>query len=141
MVRPRQCRRVGQLPQATYYKPRGVPLRGLEQVGLEVDELEALRLADLEGLYQEAAAERMNVSRQTFGRILEAAHRKVADALVNGKALSIEGGAIEVAGPAGPLRRCDRRRGGSMHRRGRCRRRGQPQGGQADQKADADRPG
>ena len=64
----------------------------LQQVSLSVDELEAIRLADLEGLYQEQAAQQMNVSRQTFGRILEAAHKKVADALVNGKALSIEGG-------------------------------------------------
>ena len=123
MVRPRQCRRVGQLPQATYYKPRGVPLRALEQVGLTVDELEAIRLADLEGLYQEAAAEQMNVSRQTFGRILEAAHKKVADALVNGKALSIEGGPIEVVGPgaSGPGRRGQ---GGPGRGRGRCRRQG-----------------
>lgn len=125
MPRPRQCRRVGQLPQATYYKPRGVPLRALEQVGLTVDELEAIRLADLEGLYQEAAAEQMNVSRQTFGRILEAAHRKVADALVNGKALSIEGGPIEVAGPAGPgPGGGGQGRGGPRGGRGQCRRRG-----------------
>ena len=124
MVRPRQCRRVGQLPQATYYKPRGVPLRALEQVGLTVDELEAIRLADLEGLYQEAAAEQMNVSRQTFGRILEAAHKKVADALVNGKALSIEGGSVEVVGPGvSGLGRRGQGRGGRG--RGRCQRRGQ----------------
>ncbi len=128
MPRPRQCRRIGQLPPATYYKPRGVPLRVLEQVALTVDEFEAIRLADLEGLYQEEAARRMNVSRQTFGRILEAAHRKVADVLVHGKALSIEGGPIEVAGPAarGPMGRGPggppRGRGRG---RGRCRRGGQ----------------
>jgi len=110
MPRPRQCRRVAQLPQATYYKPRGIPMGVLEQVALTVDELEAIRLADLEGLYQEEAAQRMNVSRQTFGRILEAAHRKVADALVNGKALSIDGGPIEFTEPQGPGR-CRRRRG------------------------------
>jgi predicted DNA-binding protein (UPF0251 family) len=121
---------VAQLPQANYYKPRGVPLRMLQQVALTVDELEALRLADLEGLYQEEAAQRMNVSRQTFGRIVEAARKKVADALVNGKALSIEGGPVEVAEPAGP-QPCGRGRGpgrgGSGPRRGqgRCRRRGQ----------------
>ena len=128
MPRPRQCRRVAQLPQATYYKPRGVPLRALQQVALTVDELEAIRLADLEGLYQEEAAQRMNVSRQTFGRIVEAAHKKVADALVNGKALSIEGGPVEVADPAdGPP--CGRKgggsgRGGPMGGRGQHRRRG-----------------
>jgi len=67
-------------------------MRLLEAVNLRVDELEAVRLADFEGLYQEAAAEKMHISRQTFGRILESAHKKIADALVNGKALSIEGG-------------------------------------------------
>jgi len=130
MPRPRQCRRVAQMPQATYYKPRGVPLRTLEQVALTVDELEAMRLADLEGLYQEAAAQQMNVSRQTFGRIVEAARKKVADALVNGKALSIEGGPVEVAEQAGS-KPCGRGRGhghggpGGMRGQGRCRRRGQ----------------
>jgi uncharacterized protein len=124
MPRPRQCRRVAQLPQATYYKPRGVPLLALEQVALTVDELEAIRLADLEGLYQEEAAQKMNVSRQTFGRIVEAARKKVADALVNGKALSIEGGPVEVAEPtdATPY---GRGRGGPGRRQGRCRGRGQ----------------
>ncbi|MDY0356549.1 MAG: DUF134 domain-containing protein [Sedimentisphaerales bacterium] len=124
MPRPRHCRRVAMLPHVAYYKPRGVPLAALQCVELAVDELEALRLADLEGLYQEEAAQRMNVSRQTFGRIIEAAHKKVADALVHGKALSIEGGPIEVtepeAGPPGPA--C--RRGGPMGGPHRCRRGG-----------------
>jgi len=94
---------VAGLPQVTYYKPRGIPLAMLQCVDLTVDEFEALRLADLEHLYQEDAARRMNVSRQTFGRILETAHAKVAEALVHGKALSIAGGPIEVATPdAGP---------------------------------------
>lgn len=69
----------------------------LEEVLLSVDELEAIRLADLEGLYQELAAEKMGVSRQTFGRIVAAAHQKVAEALVRGKALKIMGGAVEIA--------------------------------------------
>jgi len=101
MPRPKNFRRVACLPQATYYKPRGIPLAGLECVTLTVDEVEAVRLADEQGLYQEQAAEKMNVSRQTFGRILESAHKKIAHALVNGKALSIEGGAFEM--PAGPM--------------------------------------
>lgn len=92
MSRPLNCRKVGQLPSATYFKPRGIPLRDLEVVALTVDELEAIRLADMEGYYQEAAAERMHVSRQTFGRIITEAHRKVAGFLIGGKALSIEGG-------------------------------------------------
>lgn len=67
----------------------------LESVVLAVDELEAIRLADKEGLYQMDAADRMNVSRQTFGRILETAHKKVADALIDGKKLCIQGGFIK----------------------------------------------
>lgn len=97
MARPRNCRRVSSMPESTYFKPRGVPLSTLEEVVLSVDEFEAIRLADLEGLYQEQAAERMKVSRQTFGRIVETARRKVAEALVAGKALKIEGGDIEMA--------------------------------------------
>ncbi len=92
MPRPSLCRRVRQWPEATYYKPRGIPLEELEEVVLPLDELEALRLTDLQGLYQEQAAEQMNVSRATFGRIVESARRKVAEALVMGKALRIEGG-------------------------------------------------
>ena len=96
MPRPRQYRRVGCLPQANYYKPAGIPLAILQHVTLTVDELEAIRLADLQGLYQEHAAEKMNISRQTFGRILESAHKKIADALVNAKALAIEGGSFKL---------------------------------------------
>jgi predicted DNA-binding protein (UPF0251 family) len=97
MARPRNCRRVGSMPGSSYFKPRGIPLSSLEEVVLSVDEFEAIRLADLEGLYQEQAAERMKVSRQTFGRIVETARRKVAEALVEGKALKIEGGEVEMA--------------------------------------------
>ena len=122
MPRPRRCRRVGCLPQSSYYKPRGVPLSMLEHVNLTVDELEAIRLADLEGLYQEDAAKRMNVSRQTLGRILESAHMKIADALVHGKALSIEGGHVELAGPAGPGHAAPGGGGRRGRGRGRCRR-------------------
>ena len=97
MARPIHCRRVGSMPQSDYFKPRGIPLSALEEVVLTVDEFEAIRLADLEGLYQEQAAEKMKVSRPTFGRIIESAHRKVAEALVQGKALKIEGGEFEMA--------------------------------------------
>ncbi len=97
MARPRNCRRVGYLPESKYFKPRGIPLSSLEEVILTVDEFEALRLADLEGLYQEQAAEKMSVSRQTFGRIIESAHKKVAEVLAKGKALKIEGGEFEMA--------------------------------------------
>jgi predicted DNA-binding protein (UPF0251 family) len=97
MGRPKNCRRVGFLPDTRYFKPRGIPLSVLEEVTLTVDECEAIRLADFEGLYQEQAAEKMAVSRQTFGRIIESAHKKVAEALVKGKALKIEGGEIDMS--------------------------------------------
>jgi predicted DNA-binding protein (UPF0251 family) len=87
MPRPKRCRRISSTPGSSYFKPRGIPLSELEEVVLSVDEFEAIRLADLEGLYQEPAAEKMSVSRQTFGRIIESAHQKVAEALVRGKAL------------------------------------------------------
>ena len=96
MARPFCLRKVEVLPSSQYFKPRGIPLSELEEVTLAVDELEALRLADHEGLYQEQAAERMGISRQTFGRIIDSAHRKVGEALVEGKALRIEGGHIEM---------------------------------------------
>jgi predicted DNA-binding protein (UPF0251 family) len=89
---------VGAMPGVAYFKPRGVRIIALEEVALGVDEFEAIRLADLEGLYQEQAAERMKISRPTFGRIIESARRKVAEALVQGKALKIEGGDFEMKG-------------------------------------------
>jgi predicted DNA-binding protein (UPF0251 family) len=96
MPRPCKLRWVGFDPEATRFKPCGMPLRDLETVTLTLDELEAIRLADVEGLYQEDAAQRMNVSRPTFGNIITAAHGKVADFLVNTKCLIIEGGNIMV---------------------------------------------
>lgn len=96
MPRPFCCRRVQAEPPSTFFKPRGIPMTELESTVLAVDEFEAVRLADLEGLYQEDAARRMGISRPTFGRIIESAHRKIAEALVNGKALEIRGGEIEM---------------------------------------------
>jgi len=81
---------VGCRPNAYFFKPRGIPLFRLEEVSLHMDEVEALRLADYEGLYHEDAAQRMKISRATFGRILDQARRKVAEALLKGKALRIE---------------------------------------------------
>jgi len=92
MARPFKCRRVCCTPGSNYFKPRGIPIYDLEKVVLTIDEFEALRLADLEGLHQEAAGKQMNVSRQTFGNIIDSAHKKIADCLVNGKAVKIEGG-------------------------------------------------
>ena len=98
MPRPRHCRRVGCLPQANFYKPRGIPLTKLDEVILTVDEFESIRLADIEGMYQDEAAKEMDVSRQTFGNIVKSAHRKIADALVKGKAIKIKGGVYQMAG-------------------------------------------
>jgi predicted DNA-binding protein (UPF0251 family) len=95
MARPKCCRRVSQQPAFGVFKPVGVQASVLAEIVLSVDEFESLRLADLEGLYHEQAAERMNVSRQTFGRIVESARRKVAQVLSEGLALRIEGGEIE----------------------------------------------
>ena len=104
MPRPPKCRRVAFLPEATYFKPAGVPLRVLDEVVLSVEEAEAIRLKDLEGLAQAPGAERMNISRPTFQRVLASARRKIADALLNGKAVRIEGGNFEVVA-AGVSRR------------------------------------
>lgn len=90
MGRPKKCRRIDCTPSAYYFKPRGIPLINLEETSLSLDELEAVRLADLEGLYHENAAASMNVSRATFGRILSDGRRKIAEALIKGKALRIE---------------------------------------------------
>jgi len=82
------------MPCAVYFKPAGIPVSMLEEVVLTLDELEALRLADLNGLYQEQAAVQMKISRPTFSRVIEQARRKVADALIHGKALRLAGGAV-----------------------------------------------
>jgi uncharacterized protein len=95
MARPCRCRRIRCNPDTNYFKPRGIPLDMLEEINLTLDELEAVRLADLEEMYQEDAAKKMNISRQTFGNIINSAHKKIADVLLNAKALKIEGGNIE----------------------------------------------
>ena len=90
MARPLKCRQISCNPATNYFKPAGIPLRDLEEVVLKMDEIEAMRLTDLEGRYQLDAAEQMGVSRQTIGNILNSAHANVADALLNGKALRID---------------------------------------------------
>ena len=110
MPRHRQHRRVAAAPAATLFKPLGTSLRETETVVLPVEGLEALRLADLEGLCAEAAAEVMGVSRHTFGRVLAEARRATATALVGGRALRIEGGSYRLAGE-GPLNPEDERLG------------------------------
>ncbi len=92
MGRPKKCRWVEMEPGVTFFKPRGIPLRALQQTVISVDELEALRLADFLELTQEEVAKKMQVSRPTVTRMLARAHRALADALVHGKAIRIEGG-------------------------------------------------
>lgn len=110
MPRPRYRRNIGFLPSVTYFKPAGVRLAELGEVAIPHDELEALRLKDLLGLPQEEAAKQMNVSQPTFHRLLLSAHAKMADVVVNGKALRIEGGNVNIdAGnipPCGWRQRC-----------------------------------
>jgi len=84
------------LPETTYFKPAGVPLRELEEVVLTVCEFEAIRLKDLEGLEQEECAKKMDISQPTFFRLLDSARKKIADAIVNGKAIKIEGGVYKI---------------------------------------------
>lgn len=96
MPRPFRLRRVCCRPDANYFKPRGIPIDLLKEVNLTMDELESIRLADLEGMYQEKAAKKMKISRQTFGNIITSAHKKIADSLVNSKALRIEGGVVKM---------------------------------------------
>ncbi|HLD91969.1 MAG TPA: DUF134 domain-containing protein [Patescibacteria group bacterium] len=77
-------------PGVTYFKPRGIPLRLLEEVVLLLDEVEALKLYEVDGLEQTKAAKKMKVSQPTFARILASANKKVSEALIKGKAIRIE---------------------------------------------------
>ncbi|MGC9195518.1 MAG: DUF134 domain-containing protein [Syntrophobacteraceae bacterium] len=102
MARPKCCCRIDREPCCRIFKPAGVPTSSLEEVVLSLDEFEAIRLADLERLYHEKAAEKMGISRQTFGRILESARGKVANVLARGLALRIEEkAAVKVGDPQG----------------------------------------
>jgi predicted DNA-binding protein (UPF0251 family) len=97
MGRRQLWRKVSAIPPVTYFKPAGIRMAELEEVRLLVEEAEAIRLKDLEGLEQEDCAAKMKISRSTFSRILDSARQKVADALLNGKAIRIEGGNFEMA--------------------------------------------
>ena len=97
MGRQPRWRRVDFTPQITYFKPPGIPLARLQEVRLSIEEVEAIRLKDLEELEQEECAQKMSISRTTFSRVLGSARQKIADALLNGKAMRIEGGKFEMA--------------------------------------------
>ncbi len=96
MVRPRKCRQVIRMPRVRYFKPGGIPLRELSEVYLGVDEAEALRLVDHEGLDQSRAAAQMGISRHTLGRTLGRARKVVARAITEGLAIRIDGGDFTV---------------------------------------------
>lgn len=97
MPRPKKYCKIESIPDVTYFKPAGIPMRMLEEIRLSVEEAEAIRLKDLEGLEQEQGAEKMSISRPTFQRILYSARRKIADALLNGKSIRISGGKFRMA--------------------------------------------
>ena len=118
MPRPVKWRRVAFVPDVTYFKPAGIPMRVLDEICLTVEEAEAIRLKDLESLEQEDGAEKMNISRPTFQRVLAAGRKKIADALLNGKAIRIEGGNFEVH-PQAITRQPGAPAWGARHRRGR----------------------
>ena len=119
MPRPEKPRWVGFVPPRTCYIPVAVPPPGFELRLLSLDELEALRLADLLGLSQEEAAAQMNISRATFGRLVARARFRVAEALVTGKALLFEGGRVAMRPAGGPYRLGPGRHGWGHGRPGR----------------------
>lgn len=101
MARPRLFRRVGFQPDVVYFKPAGVRMVDLVESAITVDEFEAIRLKDLEGMEQEECAKKMNISQPTFHRLVTEARKKIADAIVNGKAIKIKGGNFKMATPRG----------------------------------------
>lgn len=116
MVRPRKLKRINFTPDVTYFKPQAVKLSDLEEVELTFEELEVLRLSNLENLTQTTAAEKMEIHQSTFQRTLSRANQKITDALVNGKAIKINGGAYKMpnkdgTGPNGEGSMTGRQRG------------------------------
>lgn len=90
--RPRRCRRVRGKPTSSYFKPAGIRIVDLDESVLAIDEFEAVRLKDLEELDQEECAKKMDISQPTFHRLVSEARKKITDAIVNGKAIRVEGG-------------------------------------------------
>lgn len=97
-MKPKKKRTVLYPPHVQFFKPQGIQAQNLNSVSVTVDEYEAVRLTDHEKLKHEEAAKKMNISRPTFTRLLESAHGKISDALVNGKAIRIEGGDFRFSG-------------------------------------------
>lgn len=97
MPRPQICRNISGQPSVVYFKPAGVPLAELEESMLSIDEFEAIHLKDLDGKEQEECAKMMGISQPTFHRLILSARKKIADAIVNGKAIKIKGGNTKIA--------------------------------------------
>ncbi|MCX5791916.1 MAG: DUF134 domain-containing protein [Elusimicrobia bacterium] len=96
MCESRKCRKVHAKPACACFSPDGKTSQGKDEIRLKLDEFEALRLADAKGMYQENAAKKMGVSRQTFGNIINSARQKIAVALVSGKTIQITGGMVKL---------------------------------------------
>ncbi|MFW5788198.1 MAG: DUF134 domain-containing protein [Halanaerobiales bacterium] len=92
MPRPPKKRNIKNIPEIKFFKPAGIPMRNLSEVNLRMEEVEAIRLKDIKELTQQECSEKMNVSRPTFQRILTSARKKIAKALLKGKAIRFKGG-------------------------------------------------
>jgi len=101
MPRPRRIRRISFMPEVTYFKPAGVTMASLNETILTIEEYEAIRLIDLEGVEQSKAGKKMNISQPTLSRLLKSARKKISDAIINGKAIKIQGGTYKMVQPKG----------------------------------------
>jgi len=101
MARPRRIRRISFQPDVTYFKPAGIPMAHLKETVLSFDELEAIRLVDSEEIEQSEASEKMKISQPTLSRLLKEARKKLANAIINGQAIKIQGGNFKMAMPRG----------------------------------------
>jgi len=101
MVRPRRIRRIFFQPDVTYFKPAGIPMADLKETVLSFDELEAIRLIDSEKMEQHKAGKKMKISQSTLSRLLRTGRKKLADAIINGQAINIQGGNFKMAQPRG----------------------------------------
>ncbi len=114
MVRPRRIRRIFFQPDVTYFKPAGIPMNNLQETILSFDELEAIRLIDSEGMEQSKAGKKMKISQSTLSRLLKTARKKLADAIITGRAIKIHGGNFKMAIPVGRGLGAGRRAGRRM---------------------------
>jgi len=101
MARPRRTRRIFFQPDITYFKPAGIPMVHLKETILSFDELEAIRLVDREGIEQSKAGKKMKISQSTLSRLLRTGRKKLADAIITGQAIKIQGGNFKMAQPTG----------------------------------------